>query len=69
MFSPPDREDTDAAIYIHLIRSGLGRGAPSREPEANAKMKAKTIKWIPAQGRNDGGFPASRDFFNSPQSG
>ncbi len=46
--SLPAGEDTDAAIYIHLIRSGFGRGAPSRESESNAKTKAKIIKWIPA---------------------
>ena len=46
--SLPSVEDTDAAIYIRLIRSGFGRGAPSRESESNAKTKAKIIKWIPA---------------------
>ena len=39
--SLPAGEDADAAIYIHLIRSGPGRGAPSRESESNAKTKAK----------------------------
>ncbi len=46
--SLPTGEDTDAAIYICLIRSGFGRDAPSRESESNAKTKAKIIKWIPA---------------------
>ena len=48
MSSLPAGEDTDAAIYTRLIRSGFGRSAPSRELESNAKTKAKIIKWIPA---------------------
>ncbi len=62
----PGRGRYGRPIYIRLIRSGSGRGAPTSESESNAKTKAKIIKWIPAQGRNDGGFPASRDFSNSP---
>ena len=80
--SLPTEEDTDAAIYIRLIRSGFGRGAPSRESEPNAKTKAKIIKWIPAfagmtskiPSREIALFPVATippasGFFNDPETG
>ena len=36
----------------------IGEAAPAPPGEKS--------KWIPAQGRNDGGFPASKDFYNTP---
>ena len=65
----PAGEDTDAAIYIHLIRSGLGRGVPSRESESNAKTKAKIIKWIPAFAGMTVVFPHRGGFSTAPSRG
>ena len=65
--SLPTEEDTDAAIYIRLIRSGFGRGVPSREPESNAKTKAKIIKWIPAFAGMTVVFPHRGAFSTAPR--
>ena len=64
--SLPTGEDTDAAIYIRLIRSGFGCRAPSRESESNAKTKTKIIKWIPAFAGMTVVFPHQGAFSTAP---
>ena len=64
--SLPDGEDTDTAIYIHLIRSGLECGTPSRDSKSNTNTKAKIIKWIPAFAGMTVVFPHRGTFSTTP---